>query len=89
MASVLDMKHFLAYNVIEFNIAEIQVLWLLNIQIWDARFTDEFSMLFIMAGWIAEMLFMLLFPFHAVVSLNSVFAEWRTEYSWVQSVLTY
>ena len=38
----------------EFNIAEIEALWISRIEIWGVHFTSEFS---IMSGWIAEVLF--------------------------------
>jgi len=50
----------LAYYV-EFDIAEIETLWLSHIEIWGERFTSIFSVFSVMAGWIAEMLFMLIF----------------------------
>ena len=74
MASVQDIQItealltlFLAYYVMnEFDIAEIEALWLLRIEIWGARFTSIFSIFSIMAGWIAEILFMLFFAYIAV-----------------------
>ena len=71
MASAPDIKIdeallvlCLAYYV-EFNIAEIEMLWLsrARIKIWGARFTSIFSVYSVMAGWIAEMLFMLFFAY--------------------------
>jgi len=50
----------------ECDIAEIEVLWLSCIEIWGACFTSIFSVFSIMAGWIAEMLFMLFFAYTAV-----------------------
>ena len=50
----------------EVNIAEIEALWLSRIKIWSVRFTSIFSIFSIMAGWIAEMLFMLFFAYIAV-----------------------
>ena len=52
----------------EFDIAEIEALWLSHniIEIWGARFTSTFSVFSIMAGWIAEMLFILFFVYIAV-----------------------
>ena len=46
----------------DFTIAEIEVLWLSRIKIDDASFTSEVS---VWAGWIAEMLFMLLLAYIA------------------------
>ena len=72
MASVRDIKIneallvlCLAYYV-EFNIAEIETLWLSRIDIWGMRFTSIFSVFSVMAGWIAEMLIMLLYAYIAV-----------------------
>ena len=48
----------------EFDIAEIETVWLSRIKIWGACFTSVFS---VMAGWIAEMLFMLFFAYIAVL----------------------
>ena len=57
----------LAYYVMnDFDIAEIKALLLLRIEIWGACFTSIFSVFFVMAGWIVEMLFMLLFAYIAV-----------------------
>jgi len=50
----------------EVDIAEIEALWLSRIEIWSVRFTSIFSVFSIMAGWIAEMLFMLFFAYIAV-----------------------
>jgi len=50
----------------EFAIAEIEMLWLSHIEIWGARFTSIFFVFSVMAIWIAEMLFMLLFAYIAV-----------------------
>jgi len=50
----------------EFDIAEIEVLWLSRIKIWGMRFTSIFSVFSVMAGWIAEMLFMVFFAYIAV-----------------------
>jgi len=47
------------------NIAEYEAYWLMGfpiINLWGARFTNIFS---VMAGWIAEILFMLLFVYTA------------------------
>ena len=49
----------------EFDIAEIEALWLSPIEIWGARFTSIFSIFSIMAGWIAE-----IHAFYAVLSLS-------------------
>ena len=72
MASVRDIQIAealltlcLAYYV-EFNIAEIEALWLSHIEIWDVRFTSIFSVFSVMAGWIAEILSMLFFAYIAV-----------------------
>ena len=69
MASVRDIKIneallmlCLAYYV-EF---DIETSWLSCIEIWGAHFTSIFSIFSVMAGWIARMLFMLLFAFTAV-----------------------
>jgi len=48
------------------DIAEIEVLWLSRIEIWGEHFTSIFSMFSVLAGWIAEMLFMLFFAYIAV-----------------------
>jgi len=48
------------------DIAEIEALWLSHIGIWGTRFTSVFFIFSIMAGWIAEMLFMLFFAYIAV-----------------------
>ena len=74
MASVRNIKIdeaflvlCLAYYIyVEFDIAEIKTLWLSRIEIWGARFTSIFSVFSVMAGWIAEMLFMLFFAYTAV-----------------------
>jgi len=50
----------------EFDIAEIEALWLSHIEIWVAHFTSIFSVFSVTAGWIAEMLSMLFFPYIAV-----------------------
>ena len=47
----------------EFDIAEIEALWLSCIEIWGARFTSEFS---VMVWWISEVLFMLFYAYTAV-----------------------
>jgi len=47
----------------EFDIAEIEALWLLRIKIWGPVFTSESFIFSVMAGWIAEMLFMLFFAY--------------------------
>ena len=60
---------YLTYNSMllnEVDIAEIEALWLSRIEIWSVRFTSIFSVFSIMAGWIAEMLFMLFFAYIAV-----------------------
>ena len=46
------------------NIAEIEALWFSCIEIWGVRFTSIFSKFFVMAGWIAKMLFMLFFAYN-------------------------
>ena len=74
LASVQDMKIAeallmlcLAYYVMnKFDIAEIEALWLSCIEIWGTRFTNIFSVFSVMAGWIAEMLFMLFLAYIAV-----------------------
>ena len=47
----------------EFDMAEIETLWLSRIEIWGARFTSVFS---VVAGWIARILFLLFFVLNAV-----------------------
>jgi len=42
------------------------MLWLSFIEIWGARFTSIISVFSVMAGWIAEMFFMLIFAYIAV-----------------------
>ena len=44
------------------NIPEYEVYWLMGfpiINLWGTRFTSVFSVFSVMAGWIAEILFML------------------------------
>jgi len=48
----------------KFNIAEIEALRLSRIEIWGAHFPSIFS---VMAGGIAEMLYMLFFAYTAVL----------------------
>ena len=55
------------------DIAEIEMLWPSCIDIYGVRFTGEPSIFPVIAGWIAEMLFMLLFAYIAV--------QW-TEHMW-------
>jgi len=46
------------------NIAEYEAYWLMGfpiINLWGARFTSVFSVFSVMAGWIAEILFMLVY----------------------------
>jgi len=46
------------------NIAEYEAYWLMGfpiINLWGMRFMSVFSVFSVMAGWIAEILFMLLF----------------------------
>ena len=50
----------------EFKIAKIEASWLSCIEIWGAHFTSESSIFSIMAGSIAEVLFMLFFAYTAV-----------------------
>jgi len=50
----------------KFNIAEIEALWLSCIEIWGARFTRESFTFSVMAGWFAEVPFMLFYSFTAV-----------------------
>ena len=76
MASMQDIKIaeallilYLAYYSMlwnEFDIAEIEALWLSRIKIWGVRFTSLFSVFSVMAGWIAKMLFILFFVYIAV-----------------------
>jgi len=49
-----------------FDIAEIEVLWLSRIVIWGALFTCESFIFFVMAGWIAKVLFISLNVYKAV-----------------------
>jgi len=63
----------------EFDIAEIEALWLSCIKIWGVHFTSIFSVVSIMAGWIAEMLFMLFFAYTAVQ---------RTKHGWLMGFPT-
>ena len=46
----------------EFNISEIETLWLSRIEIRSAHSTIIFSIFSVKAGWIVAMLFMLLLP---------------------------
>ena len=51
------------------NIAEYEAYWLMGVSIinsWGERFTSTFSIFSVMAGWIAEMLFMLFFAYIVV-----------------------
>jgi len=48
------------------NELDIAALWLSPIEIWGALFTSVFSVFSVIAGWIAEMLFMLFFAYIAV-----------------------
>ena len=50
----------------EFGFAEIAALWLSRIKTWGTRFTSIFSLFSVMAGLIAEVLFMLFFAYIAV-----------------------
>ena len=48
---------------------EYEAYWVMGfpiINLWDARFTSIFSVFSVMAGWIAERLFMLFFAYVAV-----------------------
>ena len=48
------------------NIAEYEAYWLMGfpiINLWVAHFTSVFSVFSVMAGWIAEILFMLFFAY--------------------------
>ena len=50
-----DLPLFLHNHVRnEFDIAEIEPLWLSLIELWGTRFTSIFSIFSVMAGWIAE-----------------------------------
>jgi len=49
----------------EFDIAEIEALWLSCIEEWGASFTSVFSVFSVMVGQIAETLFMLFFAYNA------------------------
>jgi len=71
MASVRDIKFAEALLILCFanyvmKRAEIIALWLSGIEIWGTRFTIIFSVFSAMAGWIAEMLFMLFFAYIAM-----------------------
>ena len=71
MASVQDIKIAEALLVLclayyEFDIAEIEALWLSCFKIWGKHFMSIFSIFSILAGWIAEMHFMLFFVYIAV-----------------------
>ena len=58
---------FLVYNVMKrVTEAESFILFLLCMEVSSLHFTSEFSIFSIMAGWIAEMLFMLFFAYIAV-----------------------
>ena len=50
----------------KFEIAEIEALWLSGIEIWGMHFTNIFFVFSVIAGWIAEMLFMLSFAYIAL-----------------------
>jgi len=52
--------------MMEFDIAEIEALWLSHIEIRGTHFTSESSIFSVMAGWIAEELFMLFFTYTTV-----------------------
>ena len=56
----------LAYYVMKFYIAEIEMLWLSRIEIWGTHITSIFFVFSVMAGWIVEMLFMLFFTYATV-----------------------
>ena len=42
----------------EFGMVEIKTLWILHVEIWGEHFASEFSVFFVKAEWITEMLFM-------------------------------
>jgi len=68
------LRHFSYYALLmmlwnEFDIAEIEALWLSHIEIWDVHFTSTFSIFSAMARWIAEMLFMLFFAYSTCILL--------------------
>jgi len=44
----------------------MEAVWLSHIEICGARFTNQFFVFSVLAGWIAEMLFMLFFAYIAV-----------------------
>ena len=50
----------------KFNIAEIEALWLSRSEVLGMCFKSVFSVFSVMAGWIAEILFMLFFAYIAV-----------------------
>ena len=52
----------LAYYVMKFYIAEIEMLWLSRNEIWGTRITSIFFVFSVMAGWIAEMLLCYFLP---------------------------
>ena len=69
MASVRDIKideAFLLLGLAYYVMKRIETLRLSRIEIWGTRFTNIFSVFSIMARWIAEMLFKLLFAYIAV-----------------------
>ena len=61
---IAEMLFTLLFAYIGQNIAEYEAYWFMGfpiINLWDARFTSIFSVFSVMAGWIAEILFMLFF----------------------------
>ena len=68
----------LAYYV-EFDTIEIETLWLSHIEIWGARFMSIFSVFSVMAGWIAEMIFMLFFASILLYNRQNI-AEYEAYY---------
>ena len=62
---------------VEFDTAEIETLWLSRIKIWRVRFTSKFSVLSVIAGWIAGMLFMLFFAYCILLCNGQNIAEYK------------
>jgi len=83
IADALLILCLLAMLLNEFDIAEIEALWLSCIEVWGARFTSIFSVFSVMARWIAEMLFML-FLAYISVEFGQKIAEY--EVYWLMGV---
>jgi len=58
LKDLINFRGILTLFCNEFEMAEIETLWLSCIEIWDVHFTSVLYImaLYIMAGWIAEML---------------------------------